>query len=51
MMMPLINILMSVYVPRWVEYVVLYVGASLVAIGAVCDLDFLISSLGCTQLR
>ena len=38
MMMPLINVLMSIHVPKWVEYVVLYVGASLVAIGAVCDL-------------
>ncbi len=38
MMEPLINILMSVSVPKWVEWVVLYVGASLVALGALCDL-------------
>jgi len=37
-MEPLINILMSVSVPKWVEWVVLYVGASLVALGALCDL-------------
>ncbi len=38
MMESLISIVMSIHVPKLVEWVVLYVGASLVALGALCDL-------------